>query len=238
MAMNFDVTLPKFVFPPLAALFDMDGTMLDTERIYHRAWRAAGRALGYELSDELLLATCGRTFPDCYRLVRQELGPGFPMQAFQALWPVHWHEDVTRNGIPQKAGLLDLLDWLDAQGIPKAVATSTTRDEALFTLRAGGIGDRFQTMVSGEEIPHGKPAPDIYLLAAARLGVEPQRCLAFEDSEPGVLAASAAGMFTILTPDTKAPSPEVAAHAALVAPSLREAHAFLIQRWQTARQEA
>ncbi|RIK42298.1 MAG: hypothetical protein DCC55_09295 [Chloroflexi bacterium] len=220
----------KFV----AAIFDMDGLMLDTERIYHRVWQAAGRELGYEISDETMLATTGRTFPDGYRLVQEACGPDFPMAVFQALWPVHWHDDVSRNGIPQKPGLLELLDWIDEIGLAKAVATSTTRDEALFTLRAGGIAHRFTTVVTGDQIVHGKPAPDIYLLTAERLGVEPARCVAFEDSEAGVLAAAAAGMYTIMVPDTKAPSPAVAARAAYVAPTLHEARALVLRLWQGA----
>lgn len=217
-----------------AAIFDMDGLMLDTERIYHRIWQVAGRELGYELSDELLLATTGRTFPDGYRLVQEACGPDFPMSAFQALWPVRWYDDVARNGIPQKPGLGELLDWVDEMGLAKAVATSTTREEALFTLRAGGIAHRFTTVVTGDQIVHGKPAPDIYLLAAARLGIEPARCVAFEDSEAGVLAAAAAGMYTIMVPDTQTPSPAVVARAAYVAPTLHEARALVTRVWQGA----
>jgi HAD superfamily hydrolase (TIGR01509 family) len=215
-----------------AAIFDMDGLMLDTERIYQRVWQAAGRELGYVLSNELMLSTTGRTFPDCYRLVQEACGPNFPMSAFQALWPLRWHDDVARNGIPQKPGLLELLDWVDKMGLVKAVATSTTRDEAHFTLRAGGIADRFTTVVTGDEIVNGKPAPDIYLLTAARLGIEPARCVVFEDSEAGVLAAVAAGMFTIMVPDTQTPSPAVTARAAYVAPTLHEAQALLMRVWQ------
>lgn len=215
-----------------AAIFDMDGLMLDTERIYQRVWQATGCELGYELSDELMLATTGRTFLDGYRLVYEACGPDFPLSTFQTLWPVRWHDDVARNGIPQKPGLVELLDWVDEVGLVKAVATSTTRDEAIFTLRAGRIADRFTTVVTGDEIVHGKPAPDIYLLTAARLGIEPARCVAFEDSEAGVLAAAAAGMYTIMVPDTQTPSPAVTARAAYVAPTLHEARALVMRVWQ------
>jgi HAD superfamily hydrolase (TIGR01509 family) len=217
-----------------AAIFDMDGLMLDTERIYQRIWQTAGRELGYELSAELMLATTGRTFLDGYRLVQEACGPDFPLSAFQALWPVRWHDDVAQNGIPQKPGLVELLDWVDEMGLVKAVATSTTRDEAHFTLRAGGVADRFTTVVTGDEIVHGKPAPDIYLLTAERLGIEPACCVAFEDSEAGVLAAAAAGMYTIMVPDTQTPSPTVAARAAYIAPTLHEARALVMRVWQGA----
>jgi HAD superfamily hydrolase (TIGR01509 family) len=203
-----------------AVIFDMDGLMLDTERIYHLTWRSAAQEMGYPLDDDTLHATAGRTFPDCYKLLRQQLGDSFPLAEFQALWPVHWHRYVAGQGIPQKPGLAALLELLEARRIPKAVATSTSCNEALFTLRAGGIAGHFTTVVSGDQIQNGKPAPDIYLEAARRLGVEPARCLALEDSEAGVLAGAAAGMFTIMVPDTKQPSPAVAAQARRIFASL------------------
>ena len=93
-------------------IFDMDGLMLDTERIYHVILRNAGAELGYHLSDELLLATCGRTFADCYRLIGAALGPEFPLAEFQQRWPLHWRRYVAEHGIPQKPGLIELLDLL------------------------------------------------------------------------------------------------------------------------------
>lgn len=224
--------------PFQAVIFDMDGLMLDTERIYHRTWQRAGHELGYSISDAFMLSTIGRTFPDCYRLLVETYGPDFPLAAFQARWPARWHEDVARNGVPQKPGLIALLDWLDAQAIPKAVATSTTRDEAHFTLRAGGIADRFAVVVTGDEVAHGKPAPDIYLLAAARLGVTPTRCVALEDSDAGVLSAAAAGMVAMMVPDTKQPSPEAATQATHVVTTLHEVTRLLAARWNGSADEA
>ena len=230
------MTQASFVWPPAAAIFDMDGLMLDTERIYHRTFRKVGVELGYTLSDELLLATSGRTFADGYRMLQESLGSDFPLAAFQARWPVLWYEDVAVHGIPLKPGLVELLDWLDQERIPKAVATSSYVEEAEFSLRASGLTERFATVVTADEIVNGKPAPDIYLLAAERLQVNPARCLACEDSEPGALAAAAAGMYTIMVPDTHQPSAEVAAHAALVVPTLREALLHLIALKELAQQ--
>jgi HAD superfamily hydrolase (TIGR01509 family) len=221
------MTMNAMPFKLTGVIFDMDGLMLDTERIYHSTWRTAGAELGYHLSDELLLSTIGRTFPDCYQLLRATLGEHFPLAAFQKLWPVHWHQHVAQYGIPQKPGLVELLDLLDQRGIRKAMATSTTYDEALFTLHAGQIENRFQVIVTGEQVQHGKPAPDIFLEAARRPEVDPRGCLAVEDSEAGVLAAASAGMYTIMVPDTKQPSAEVAVHAKQILPSLYEVRGWI-----------
>lgn len=214
-----------------AVIFDMDGLMLDTERIYHITWRSAGRELGYHFTDELLLSTTGRTFPDCYKLLQATFGAEFPLPTFQHLWPIHWNRYVARHGIPQKPGLTSLLDLLEARAVPKAVATSTTHEEAHFTLRSGQINRYFTIVVTGDQIMRGKPAPDIYLEAAQRLGVEPQNCIALEDSEAGVTAAAAAGMYTIMVPDTKQPSAEVAARAHHVFPTLHEARSLIEAEW-------
>jgi HAD superfamily hydrolase (TIGR01509 family) len=200
----------------------MDGLMLDTERIYHLTWRNAAHELGHRLDDDTLHCTTGRTFPDCYKLLRQRLGDSFPLAEFQTLWPLHWHRYVAERGILQKPGLAPLLELLERRNILKAVATSTTYNEALFTLRAGGIAEHFAVVVTGDQIQNGKPAPDIYLEAADRLGVEPARCIVLEDSEAGVLAGAAAGMFTIMVPDTKQPGAEVAAQAGCVFASLHD----------------
>jgi HAD superfamily hydrolase (TIGR01509 family) len=213
-----------------AVVFDMDGLMLDTERIYHSAFQAAGADLGYDFDEQLLLSTTGRTIPDCYWLIVEHFGPAFPLAVFEERWPHRWREEIARHGIPQKPGLIELLDWLDERQIPKAVATSTAWEDARFTLQSGGIAGRFALLVTGDQISNGKPAPDIYLLAAARLGIDPTRCAALEDSEAGVLAAATAGMTTIMVPDTQIPSPAVATRAALVAPSLHEAKHWLAAR--------
>jgi beta-phosphoglucomutase-like phosphatase (HAD superfamily) len=99
------------------------------------------------------------------------------------------------------------------------------RAEALVSL--GPLFARFTALAAGDEVPNGKPAPDIFLLAAERLDADPTRCLALEDSEAGTIAATAAGMAAIIVPDLKQPSPEVAARALAVLPSLREVAAML-----------
>lgn len=193
---------------PLAAVvFDMDGLMLDTEIIYQRAWTQAGRALGYDYDDAFYLHSCvGRTVATCEAALIGRFGQAFPLDDFRRLWQQLWRQEVERDGIPLKPGLLDLLAFLDRRRLPRAVATSSDAAYASFTLAAAGIRDRFGCVVTGDQIEHSKPAPDIYLEAARRLGVDPAGCVALEDSDAGARAAAAAGMRVLLIPDLKPPT--------------------------------
>jgi HAD superfamily hydrolase (TIGR01509 family) len=213
-----------------AAVFDMDGLMVDTESIYQWAWREAIQQLGYTISEAAMRATTGRRMADCYAILRGEVDDSFPMPAFLDLWPRLWHDHVSTHGINQKPGLAALLDLLDARQIPKAVATSSEQAEALFTLEKAGLLHRFSIIVSGDQIVNGKPAPDIFRRAAERLTVAPDHCMAFEDSEAGVMAATSAGMVTIMVPEIE-PIPEVVARAYRVYPSLHEAVTLVQSRW-------
>lgn len=213
-----------------AAVFDMDGLMVDTESIYQWAWRAAIEQLGYTISDAAMRATTGRRMADCYAILRSEVDDTFPMPDFLDLWPRLWHEHVNTHGINQKPGLAALLDLLDAHQIPKAVATSSEQAEALFTLEKADLLHRFSIIVSGDQIVNGKPAPDIFLRAAERLAVAPEHCMAFEDSEAGVLAATSAGMVTIMVPEIE-PVAKVVERAYRVYSSLHQAKALIQKQW-------
>lgn len=197
--------------------------MLDTEPIYKRSWQEAGRELGYDLNDSFYFTLTGRTNVACEELLGDRFGPNFPIQEFRERWQRLWKEEALNSGLQAKPGLAELLRFLDEHKISKAVATSSDRNYANFTLSAAGLLDRFETIVTGEEVVNGKPAPDIYLEAARRLGAEPARCVALEDSDNGVLAAAAAGMKVLLVPDLKAPSDAARRAASQVLESLHEA---------------
>jgi HAD superfamily hydrolase (TIGR01509 family) len=122
--------------------------------------------------------------------------------------------------IPVKPGAWEMIAAVDAQALPKALATSTHRPAARQRLVRTGLDRHFHVIVTGDEVQRPKPAPDIYLTACERLGVPPRDVLAFEDSEPGVQAAHAAGVTVIMVPDLKAPSHETQARAIRIFPSL------------------
>jgi HAD superfamily hydrolase (TIGR01509 family) len=212
---------------PAAVVFDMDGLMLDTEGHAAQAWIDAALRLGMDFDRDVTTRLVGRNSRDCMDLIRAHHGPGYPVEALLDAWHTAYEAIIEREGIAVKPGLFELLAWLDAEGIPKAVATSTRKARAQAKLVRTDLAHRFVAIVGGDEIARSKPAPDIYLEAAARLGIPAVECVALEDSEPGIIAALAAGMTAIMVPDVGAPSPALLARGPLVLASLAEAHAHL-----------
>lgn len=214
--------------PAIAAvIFDMDGLMLDTERLARRAWQAAMAAHGFTLPDEIYLQFVGRTREDTEQILRRTYGPDFPYAEVYRERQANVAAAIARDGLPLKPGLLELLDWLEEAGLPRAVASSSSRAAVLDRLGRVGLLDRFAAHVGGDEVRRGKPEPDIFLAAAARLGLPAEGCLVLEDSELGVQAAHAAGMRALMIPDLKPPSPGTAALAEAVLLSLHEARRFI-----------
>jgi HAD superfamily hydrolase (TIGR01509 family) len=211
-----------------AVVLDMDGLLLDTEPIYRRASRLAAAELGYEFGNELYNSLIGRAVADVEAAIVGSLGAAFPMGEFRGRWSTWWQRIVSDEGIAVKSGARELLAALDARGIPAALATSTHASRARVSLRAAGLERRFAVVTTGDEVSRGKPEPDIFLLAAHRLGVAGALCLAFEDSEPGIIAARRAGMYTILIPDLTQPTAGALAAADQVFNSLDAALPIVI----------
>ncbi len=217
--------------PPAAVIFDMDGLMVDTEAMAIEAWQAAARAEGAEISRALCIGMIGLNQRDSERLLVDTLGAAFPLIPVRDRFLRILRERLEAGDVDAKAGLHDLLDALEANGVPKAVATSSGRDEAILKLRAIGVLHRFPVIATSEQVRLGKPAPDLFLLAASQLGVAPGRCTVLEDSEAGVRAAHAAGMRPLIVPDIKPPSAGTARLAAGVFPSLSEVRVFLAEEY-------
>ena len=190
-----------------AVVFDMDGLMLDTEHLYKSAWQRAASSLGYMLDDAFYYTLVGRTNDAGEAVLAERFAPDFPLAAFRQRWEELWRAEVESEGIPRKPGLGELLDCLNERKTSVAVATSSDRQYADFSMKAAGLDlASFAQVVTGEQVANGKPAPDIYIEAARRLGIPPARCLALEDSDAGILSASAAGMIAVMVPDLKPPS--------------------------------
>lgn len=192
-----------------AVLFDMDGLLLDSERIALDAFLAACRHFNLGDESELFKRCIGAN-----RVLGQQiLAEGFQGRidplTFEEVWDRRYRAATATQPIPLKPGAVALVDAIGDVGVPMAVVTSTRTASAESRLRDAGIRDRFQLLVGGDQVERSKPHPDIYLIAAQRLGVEPTRCLGLEDSENGVRAGVAAGLTMIQVPDLVAPSPDL-----------------------------
>jgi HAD superfamily hydrolase (TIGR01509 family) len=211
-----------------AVIFDMDGLLLDSERMAREAWFQAAAAYGVSIPPDLYMQVIGRTIIDTERLFKSVLGADFPFWEVRQLRLQYGDDYIQRHGMPCKPGALELLDLLQAHGIVRAVATSTEHAEAWRRLRLAALSPYFDILCGGDEVSHGKPAPDLFLLAARRLGVPPGDCIVLEDSESGVRAARQAGMTPLLVPDLKSPSAEVAALVYGIFPSLHDVKALIM----------
>jgi HAD superfamily hydrolase (TIGR01509 family) len=207
-----------------AVVFDMDGLMVDTEPLYQSAWQQAASEAGYELDDELYSRFVGRPTHACEAILQDEFGSSFPLDRFRERWPDLWQQQVQRVGIQLKPGLIELLDFVDSQQLPAAVATSSEKKYADITLLNAGVLDRFKVVITGDRVDRGKPAPDIYLEAARQLRMTPSECVAFEDSEAGIQAVQRAGMIGLLVPHWPASADAARAAFAVVGTLIEARH--------------
>jgi HAD superfamily hydrolase (TIGR01509 family) len=204
---------------PRAVVFDMDGLLLDTEVIYREVMAIACSELGHDMAVEIHSRLIGVPKDRGAQILLGHFGPDFPVATF--------HERSTAAfaarcecAVPVKNGALELLQKLHRCRIPAAVATSTHRKAALNHLEKAGLLDFLTTVVTRDDVEHGKPHPESFLTAARRLEVDPQACWALEDSHNGVRAAHAAGMATIMIPDLLKPTEEISELCVAVFPSL------------------
>jgi HAD superfamily hydrolase (TIGR01509 family) len=206
--------------PVEAVIFDMDGLLFDTERVALETYREAAAQLAIAAAtDELFITFVGKNWNATQTLMDEALG-GIDAQRMLELWPPIFRDRVQSLGIPQKPGAEDMIEFVRDRGFPVALATSAGGPKARRQLGGAGLLHHFSAIASGDEVPHGKPAPDLYLLAAERLRIHPEACVALEDSEAGVEAASRAGMRVIMVPDLKHPSERIRAMTTHVAASL------------------
>ena len=213
--------------PIRAVIFDMDGTLIDTEAAHRRAFAQTGRAIGWPLSDALLLAMVGIHHDENERMLAAHMGPDFPLARFYADSDALF-EAAVDAGIPLRPGTRLILDHLTQADIPLALATSTAAPYAQARLEKAGLLHYFDVVVTRSDVDRPKPHPEPYLLAARLLGVDPADCVAVEDSHPGVRAAVAAGMATVMIPDLLPPTEDLTLACAQVLPSLTDLRDLLV----------
>ncbi|MGL4307015.1 MAG: HAD family hydrolase [Mycobacteriaceae bacterium] len=184
-----------------AVLWDMDGTLLDSEKIWDIALAELAIKLGGVLRPSVRAATIGNSMVSSLKILYADLALSFDEKERESssLWLRTRTAELFDKGIPWRPGAQDLLEAVFASGTPMALVTNTERELTRHALKTLGT-ERFTATVCGDEVPFGKPAPDIYRRAATLLGVDPAQCLAVEDSPTGVRAAEAAGCVVLVVP--------------------------------------
>ena len=202
------------------AIFDMDGLLFDTERVFQETWHEIAKENNVVL-DKSFLKTVTGTSGDRLHQVIEEF---YHISDSKALV-----DDCTERvrkklsvHVPIKEGAIEILDFFKRNSIKMAVASSSRMEQIESNLNIAGIKDYFDAVVSGTEVSHGKPAPDIFLYAAKKIGCSPEECFVFEDSENGIKAGHAAGCITVMIPDLMEASPEILPYCSKVCSSLLE----------------
>ncbi len=210
-----------------AVIFDLDGLILDTERLAKRFWLMAFEEFGAVLSNEQYLSIVGRNVTDSNMVLQNLLGPEFPVEKCRARMREIYSDSIARDGLPIKPGIHEMVDFLKTKSIRYAIATSTGRDLTLRKLELTGLLPHFEAIIAGDEVSNGKPHPEIFLKAAALLYAAPERTIVLEDSFSGIRAAHSAGMIPIMIPDLAQPNEEIRSLAYAVVSSLHEARRLI-----------
>lgn len=190
-------------------IFDMDGVILDSEKLYVRFWCEAGRFYGFPMEEKHALSIRSMARPLASEKLRGIFGSSFDYDAVRSKRVELMDKYVEENGIELKDGAEDLLVHLRENGYRIALATATPPDRAEKYLKAHDLYKYFDVTVSASMVSLGKPAPDIYLRAAEMLGLSAQSCLALEDSPNGIRSASSAGCVTVMVPDLDKPDDDI-----------------------------
>lgn len=212
-----------------AVVFDMDGVIFDSEKLYRKHWMISGKEYGIPEHEmrELCDLIAGATKERNEKLMKTRYGEDFDYEAFRTITMNRMDAEIAKNGLELKPGVLELFQYLKANGYQIGLATSTQKERAEGNLKRAGILEMFDRIVYGGVVEHGKPAPDIYLKACADLGVAPSEAIGIEDSINGIKSSAAAGLYTIMVVDLVQPTDEIRELAAYIYDSLFDVIALL-----------
>lgn len=190
-------------------IFDMDGVIFDSEIIGLESWIKLGNQYGLKDVEYNAKKCIGRSTKDTMKILDEAYGDKVSIEKLYDECKEVFKEIIAERGLPIKMGAKELLKWLFDKGIRVGLASSTSHDTVVKQLSDAGLIDYFQIIIGGDMIENSKPSPEIYLLACEKLGVDPKKTFAVEDSYNGILAAESAGMMPILVPDLIEPNEEM-----------------------------
>ena len=213
-----------------AIVFDMDGVLIDSERLVLKAWKYVGEELALPDLEPLFYKAIGTTHAHTATLFADAFGKDFDYIGFRDKVRSYFYDVLTANGAPLKPGVRELLDWLKAEGWAIAIASSTREAGVRLNMERTGLISYFDVIIGGDMLTASKPAPDIYLRACADLGVDPHTAYAVEDSYNGIRSAHTAGMHALMVPDMVPATDEMRGLARAILPDLIAVRDWLAQR--------
>ncbi len=213
---------------PALAIFDMDGLIFDTERLFMTTKDGVMKEYGYtQQKDDYIhtLGTCGQQLLD---ILHNLYGNDYPAEEISQKCRTLVTEKIRRDGPPVKPGIPELLAWFASNNIPCCVASSTKHNIVVEYLRLAKLDKYFAFVIGGDQVQRSKPNPDIFLAACQQAGIKPEHSLVLEDSENGILAASNANISVVCIPDLKVPSEEIAKKAVAIVPDATAVISYFI----------
>lgn len=210
-----------------AVVFDMDGVLFDTEKMYLDAWNILGAQKNISDIEGTAKKCIGLSVTDTVALLKNTYGEDFPVEEYHKIIEASVKDKIQRDGIPVKQGVGDILDYLYSINFTVGLASSTKYNKIIEHLERAGLLKYFKVIIGGDMIAHSKPDPEIYKTACMRLGVDPSEAAAVEDSKNGVISAHLAGMIPLLVPDLVAPDREMLSMSKKCFDSLEDVMVYL-----------
>ena len=213
-----------------AVLFDLDGTIIDTEKYYRLYWPKAFAKFGYTISDEQGLGMRSLGSPYVEEYAEKLFGKKIDLTEIKKYARSCVDESVAKNGLELKDGAIECLNFLKNKNVKIAIVTATAIERTEKYIKDANIEMYFNDIISAKNVPHGKPAPDVYITACEKLKIEPKETIAVEDSPNGVKSASAAGCNVVMVPDQTEAEEEIMKYLFGNIKSLRDFEDFVVEQ--------